>query len=548
MDGTKKYLKRASAVAALVALTIMLGQAISWADKIYVSKDASGRLSIMKFSDTVGFTTPTQGVTIPDSCFTPDIFWDCASSEFTLNGYDSSAAPAWSGHVDMNGVFSIARQPAAMNCGAGGIPSASNAEIDPAVCTQAVQAVSCSGWTYGNWTPTTPATCTPGTILQRSYTPSPQGCDGSPATAPDSIYLCPASLPGAPTSVVATAGNASATVSFSPPSSNGGSAITLYTVTSSPGGISVSGASSPITVSGLTNGTTYTFSVTATNAMGTGPASTQSNSATPTAGPTVPGVPLSVSASAGNASATVSFSPPSSNGGSAITSYTVTSIPGGITASGASSPITVFGLTNGTTYTFTVAATNSVGTGPASSQSNSVTPTGVSPAGQVPITADLVYNTTVFSETIAAGTTHYFTCTITAGETSSTFAAPELSQNADLDVFIVQGASTLTGSAADTYYSDFVKLYDRFGWLGYAFVVPSASYAQLSPPINISTPLTAPLAWASMGADKSGESIILKQSRATSGNTTTSLPGKYYIAVKNKSAVSCSYRLACARY
>lgn len=88
-------------------------------------------------------------------------------------------------------------------------------------------------------------------------------------------------VPGAPTSVTATAGNNSATVSFSPPLSDGGSPITNYTVTSSPGGMTASGTSSPILVTGLTNGTTYTFTVTATNIIGTGPASPASNPITP---------------------------------------------------------------------------------------------------------------------------------------------------------------------------------------------------------------------------------------------------------------------------
>ncbi len=89
---------------------------------------------------------------------------------------------------------------------------------------------------------------------------------------------------------------------------------------------------------------------------------------------TVPGPPTGVTATAGNAQATVSFTPPPFDGGSSITSYTVTSSPGNITATGLSSPITVTGLTNGTAYTFTVKATNAVGTGPASSPSNRVTP------------------------------------------------------------------------------------------------------------------------------------------------------------------------------
>ena len=89
---------------------------------------------------------------------------------------------------------------------------------------------------------------------------------------------------------------------------------------------------------------------------------------------TVPGAPASVTASAGNSQATVNFTEPASNGGSVITGYTVTATPGGITATGATSPITVTGLTNGTSYTFTVTATNSVGSGAASVASSPVTP------------------------------------------------------------------------------------------------------------------------------------------------------------------------------
>ena len=88
-------------------------------------------------------------------------------------------------------------------------------------------------------------------------------------------------FPGAPTIGTATGDNAQASVTFTAPSFVGSSAITGYTVTSSPGGLTGTGASSPITVSGLTNGTAYTFTVTATNSQGTGPASAASNSVTP---------------------------------------------------------------------------------------------------------------------------------------------------------------------------------------------------------------------------------------------------------------------------
>jgi hypothetical protein len=87
--------------------------------------------------------------------------------------------------------------------------------------------------------------------------------------------------PGAPTSVSAEAGNASATVSFTAPTFTGvPPGITGYLVTSSPGGVTATGAASPITVTGLTNGTAYTFSVQATNGVQYGPAGT-SGSATP---------------------------------------------------------------------------------------------------------------------------------------------------------------------------------------------------------------------------------------------------------------------------
>jgi hypothetical protein len=98
------------------------------------------------------------------------------------------------------------------------------------------------------------------------------------------------SPPGAPTIGTATAGDASASVTFTAPANPGIPASSLtYTVTSSPGGLTGTGASSPITVTGLTNGTSYTFTVTATNTSGTGAASAASNSVTPVALPTVIG-------------------------------------------------------------------------------------------------------------------------------------------------------------------------------------------------------------------------------------------------------------------
>lgn len=91
----------------------------------------------------------------------------------------------------------------------------------------------------------------------------------------------PLKVPDAPTIGTATAGDAQASVTFTAPSNVGGSAISAYYAVSNPGQITSSGASSPVTVTGLTNGTSYTFTVWALNTYGPSPYSAASGSVTP---------------------------------------------------------------------------------------------------------------------------------------------------------------------------------------------------------------------------------------------------------------------------
>ena len=87
--------------------------------------------------------------------------------------------------------------------------------------------------------------------------------------------------PGAPTITGVTVVATQASVAFTAPANNGGSAITSYKVTASPGGFTKTGTTSPLVVTGLTAGTSYTFTVIATNAAGNSVASTASAAVTP---------------------------------------------------------------------------------------------------------------------------------------------------------------------------------------------------------------------------------------------------------------------------
>ena len=253
------------------------------------------------------------------------------------------------------------------------------------------------------------------------------GAGTSAASAP-SNSVTPAGVPGAPTIGTATGGNEQATVAFTGPANDGGAPVTQYRVTASPGGATSMGAGSPIVVTGLANGTAYTFTVTAANSVGTGPASAPSNSVTPAG---VPGVPTIGIATAGNAQATVAFTAPANNGGAPVTQYRATASPGGATNTGSGSPIVVTGLSNGTPYTFTVTATNAAGTSAPSAPSNSVTPvapitvaaTLMSPSGNVSTTTPAftwtaVSNATAYDVYVGntAGTVFKITQTLTATE------------------------------------------------------------------------------------------------------------------------------------
>ena len=187
-------------------------------------------------------------------------------------------------------------------------------------------------------------------------------------------------VPLPPTVGTVTLTGLTASVPFTGPTDFGDAAISTYTATSNPGSISASSASSPISISGLTANTAYTFTVTATNSYGISNASSASNSVTTA---NVPGAPTSVTASDTgiDGEALIAWTAPGSNGGSAITDYVIEySSNGGSsyttfsdgTSTGTSATVT--GLTIDTTYIFRVKAVNAIGTGTASTATSNYVP------------------------------------------------------------------------------------------------------------------------------------------------------------------------------
>ena len=189
------------------------------------------------------------------------------------------------------------------------------------------------------------------------------------------VFTSRPSAPSAPTNVVATAGNSSAEVSWSAPEKPGTTAPLTYRVSSSPSsaGCTVVGQT-VCTVDGLTNGTSYSFTVTATNSIGTSPSSRSSSRITPV-GP--PSEPRSVETAPGDGTVEVSWEEPESDGGSRITSYRAVASPGGQSCTSDrswSTSCTITGLTNGVSYLISVTATNAAGTSRPSAVSRPTVP------------------------------------------------------------------------------------------------------------------------------------------------------------------------------
>jgi len=294
---------------------------------------------------------------------------------------------------------------------------------------------------------------------------------GTSAASTASAAAAINAVPSVPLSVSAVAANASAAITWGAPANINGSAITGYAVTAYDANNNVAGTCTSVApattceITGLTNGTPYTFKVTATNAIGTSAESLASTAVTPS---TIPNVPTGVTAAMGDEQATVSFLAPANTGGAAVLSYTVTSSPGSFTCT-VNAPATscnVTGLTNGTSYTFTVKATNKNGDSLASTASPAGTPVLSSaptlanpgqPTGNPYVGSTLTSNVT-FSGSPAPTVTYQWkscvdpadlgSCTDISGATSATYTLTI----SELGLYIVVDATATNrvGSITET--------------------------------------------------------------------------------------------------
>ncbi|MGW2162070.1 fibronectin type III domain-containing protein [Nonomuraea sp. NPDC001699] len=192
---------------------------------------------------------------------------------------------------------------------------------------------------------------------------------GAAGAGPDSASSAPVTPhvpnePGRPFVSAARPRDGAALVTWTPPDS-GAETVTKYLVETEPGGAvtEVPGDANETIVTGLTNGTAYTFTVSAVNAAGTGRPSWPSTAVTP-APAEPPFAPPNLTAVPRAGQIVVSWAAPP-DGGSPITGYTVTADPGGaaVEAGADATTATLSGLTNGTAYTVSVVARNKAGAG-----------------------------------------------------------------------------------------------------------------------------------------------------------------------------------------
>ena len=459
-------------------------------------------------------------------------------SGYTFSGWSNgvTTTSASTSITNVSGNITLTAQWAIAAPGVPGTPSASPGNGSATITISP----SVSGGTPTSYTVTASpggATCTvtsPGTSCTISpltngtaytFTSTATNSAGSSASSSSaSAAVTPAGLPSSPTGVTGSGTGGTASVSWSAPNSNGGSAITDYVVefsvtgsdtwTTFSDGISTSTSA---TITGLTSGTSYQFRISAKNLIGTSPASLSS----PTVS-TLPTAPTITGVSTGSEQVTVTWSAPSHLGSGTLTGdeYVVTAYDSSGNEAGTCKPISgqtnciVTGLDNGSSYTFKVAAITTIGTSAQSSASASAVPAGVpsAPSNVSAVTSgsNMTVTFNAPADNGGAAITSYIVTSDPAGATC------------------VVGANATTyicsGLTADTNYSYTVKAVNSKGPSSASTAsTPVTAIAAPSAPQNVSAVITA--GTTTLSATVSFDPPATNNGSAVTSYTVTASPG-----------------------
>jgi hypothetical protein len=376
------------------------GATTNWTRQTAQEVAASGRIYTVEFVPGTGASTPTAGnfVIALNSAVVKDSANqdNTAATSITVVTSSGLLAPdisypssgALSGNVNTAITTFIPTN-------AGGVISSWSIDSPPSLPSGITFSTSTGRF---SGTPTTTLSSTAFIVTATNTT----GSDTATVTITIGAALIPI-ISYSPSTISGTVGTAISTLT----PTNSGEAATSWSISSAlPSGISFNTSTGVISGTPTATSPSNVYTVTATNASGSATTTiTVSSSAVASiVVNTVPNAPtIGIATATSATTATVTYTAPGSDGGATITTYTATSSPGSITGSvsqAGSGTISITGLTSGTTYTFTVVATNSVGNSSPSAASNAITTTSSSTSGLVPAFSSVTTASTGFTVTV----------------------------------------------------------------------------------------------------------------------------------------------------